>query len=107
MSISILTVVTPKCLNDVGFSPIAEMLIPLLCCGIILSFCASLLDINECCAPSSNKMSACARLPFTQTGVTAVFSIQMELLVELFTVSGGMIAAVTEVGLSDVFSGVL
>ena len=71
-----LTVVTPKCLND-GSPPSAEMLILSLCNGEILSFCASLLDINECCAPSSYKIFASARLPFTQTGVTAVFSRQM------------------------------
>ena len=107
MSASILIAVTPKCLNDVGFPLNAEMLIPSLCCRVILSLCASLLDINEHCALLSNKTFACTQLPFTQTGVTAVFSRQMEPLVELVTVSGGMIAAVTEVGLSDVFSGVL
>ena len=71
-----LTVVTPKCLND-SSPPSAKMLILSLCNGEILEFCASLLDINERCAPSSNKIFASACLPFTQTGVTAVFNRQM------------------------------
>ena len=76
VSVSTLTVEIPKCLNDVCFSPNAEMLIPSLCFGVILDFCASLLDINECCAPSSNKMFACAFV-----SLTVVVFLSFELIV--------------------------
>jgi len=65
----------------------------------MFSFCANLLDINERCAPSSNKMLASVHLPFTLTGATAVFNKQMVLLPED---SGGMMAAVPAVDVVSV-----
>ena len=97
--VSMLTVVTPNCLRDDASPPNAEMLIFSLSCGEILSFCANLLDVKEHCTPSSNNMLASARLPFSQTGATAVFSKQTGLLAGLVAESGGMIAAVTAVDL--------
>ena len=66
-----------------------------------------MLAVNEHFASSSNKMFGSACLPFTLTGATAVFSRQMEPLDDLATDSGRMIAVMTVVGFSDVFSGVL
>ena len=103
-SVSTSMVVTPSCLKAVGSPPNAEMLIFSQLCGEILSFCANLLDINERCAPSSNSILASVCLPLTQTGATAVFNKQTELLTGLVVEPGGTIAAVTAVGLSGVVS---
>jgi len=57
-----------------------------------------LLDIKECCAPSSNSILASLHRPCTQTGAIAVFSMQTGLLISLVVESSGMVAAIKAFG---------
>ena len=84
-------------MDDVS-SPNAEILTFSVSWGEILSSLANLSDINDLCAPLSNKMLASVCNTPALTQVTAVFSKQTVLTGNLIAGSGGMMVVVTVVG---------